>query len=84
MPTAQPSPSESLLTPTRLASGLAILAGVSLASYGGYTQYAIVTTVERTPCAECTAWDPLSVVAPLLLGISLVATGSYALARTTT
>lgn len=84
MTAAQPSPITAVLTPTRIASGITILVGVALASYGGYTQYAIATALERSPCSNCSAWDPLAVLAPLLVGTALVATGSYALARTTT
>lgn len=82
MTTAQPSPPDTALTPARIASAVAILIGVGLASYGGYTQYALTTAIERSPCPSCAAWDPVAVVAPLVLGIVLVATGSFALART--
>lgn len=71
------------ITPTRVASAIAALLGVALASYGGYTQYAISRAVAAGTCDGCVPWHPLFVVAPLLLGVALVAGGSYALAKTT-
>jgi hypothetical protein len=71
------------VTPARLASGLGVLAGLLLASFGGYTQYTISRALATSPCQDCPAWDPQFVLAPLGLGTALVALGSYTLARTT-
>jgi len=72
-----------LLTPTRLASATAALLGLVLASYGGYTQYTIASRVAAGACDGCAPWHPLFVVAPLVVGVALLAAGSYALAKTT-
>ena len=81
VPTAQSSTDH--VTPTRLASATAALLGIALASYGGYTQYTITTRVAAGVCDGCTPWHPLFVVAPLLVGVTLLSAGSYAFARTT-
>jgi len=71
------------ITPTRAASAIAALVGIALASYGGYTQYAISSRFAAGVCDGCSPWHPLFVLAPLVLGIALIAGGSYALAKTT-
>jgi hypothetical protein len=71
------------ITPTRVASGAAALLGVALASYGGYTQYELSRQIAAGTCDGCAPWHPLFVVAPLVLGIVLVAGGSYTFAKTT-
>lgn len=81
MPTAQSA--RPALTPTRLASAAAVLVGLALASYGGYTQYTISAALARGACDGCSPWHPLFVVAPLVVGVGLVAAGSYAFAKTT-
>lgn len=81
MPTARSSSTP--LTPTRLASATAALLGVALASYGGYTQYTIASQVAAGACDGCSPWHPLFVVAPLVVGVVLLAAGSYTLAKTT-
>lgn len=81
VPTAQSSTEH--VTPTRLASATAVLLGTALASYGGYTQYTIAAKVASGVCDGCAPWHPLFVVAPLLVGITLLAAGSYAFAKTT-
>jgi|GEM_PF-1857445 hypothetical protein len=83
MPTAESSPTPLPLTPKRIASATAVLVGLALASYGGYTQYTISSALARGACDGCAPWHPLFVVAPLVLGIALVAAGSYAFAKTT-
>jgi hypothetical protein len=81
VPTAQSSTGH--VTPTRLASATAALLGIALASYGGYTQYSITAQAAVGACDSCTAWHPLFVVTPLLVGITLLSAGSYAFAKTT-
>ncbi|NHN41130.1 hypothetical protein G9C85_05700 [Halorubellus sp. JP-L1] len=81
MSTSQSAPA--VLTPTRVASAAAVLAGLGLASYGGYTQYTISRAVADGACDGCAPWHPLFVVAPLVVGVVLVAIGSYAFAKTT-
>ncbi|WP_323675742.1 hypothetical protein [Halorubellus sp. PRR65] len=81
MPTAQSSTTS--VTPTRLASATAALLGIALASYGGYTQYTIASRVAANACDGCSPWHPLFVLAPLVVGITLLAAGSYAFAKTT-
>lgn len=81
VPTAQSSTDH--VTPTRLASATTALLGIALASYGGYTQYTIAARVAAGVCDGCTPWHPLFVVAPLLVGITLLSAGSYAFAKTT-
>jgi hypothetical protein len=71
------------ITPTRAASAIAALVGFALTSYGGYTQYAISRRLAAGACDGCAPWHPLFVVAPLLLGVALIAGGSYAFAKTT-
>jgi hypothetical protein len=71
------------ITPTRAASAFAALLGIALASYGGYIQYQIASRLAAGACDACSPWHPLFVVAPLALGIALIAGGSYVLARTT-
>jgi hypothetical protein len=71
------------LTLTRVASATAALLGTAIASYGGYTQYAISRRLAAGVCDGCSPWHPLFVLAPLVLGIALIAGGSYALAKTT-
>jgi len=71
------------ITPARAASATAALIGIALASYGGYTQYSISTALARGVCDGCSPWHPLFVVAPLVVGIALIAAGSYAFAKTT-
>ena len=81
VPAAQSS--TDLVTRTRLASATTALLGTTLASYGGYTQYTITSQVAAGVCDGCTPWHPLFVVAPLLVGITLLSAGSYAFAKTT-
>lgn len=83
MPTARSSPTPLPLTQKRIASAVAALAGLALSSYGAYTQYTISRALARGACDGCSPWHPLFVVAPLVLGIGLVAAGSYAFAKTT-
>jgi len=71
------------ITPRRAASAIAALLGIPLASYGGYTQYELSRQVATGACDGCATWHPLFVVAPLLVGVALIAAGSYAFARTT-
>jgi hypothetical protein len=81
MTTAQSSTSP--VTPKRIACATAALVGVALASYGGYTQYTISQRLARGVCDGCAPWHPLFVLAPLVLGVLLLAGGSYAFAKTT-
>lgn len=71
------------ITPTRVACATAALLGVILASYGGYTQYTLSRAAAAGACDGCASWHPLFVVAPLVVGIVLVAGGSYGFAKTT-
>ncbi|WP_227134550.1 hypothetical protein [Halorubellus salinus] len=70
------------VTPARIACVTAALLGLGLASYGGYTQYTIATQLAAGACDGCAPWHPLFVVAPLVVGLVLLASGSYALAKT--
>lgn len=70
------------VTPARVACVTAALLGLALASYGGYTQYTIANQLGTGACGGCAPWHPLFVVAPLVGGVLLLASGSYALAKT--
>jgi hypothetical protein len=76
-------PASDRITLTRAASAFVALLGIALASYGGYTQYRIASRLAAGACDGCSPWHPLFVVAPLALGIALIAGGSYVLAKTT-
>lgn len=79
MPTTRSSGSQK--TPARLASATTALLGLVLASYGGYTQYTIASQLAAGTCDGCAPWHPLFVVAPLVLGVALLAAGSYSFAK---
>jgi len=81
MSTSQSSPA--VLTPARVASAVAVVIGLGLASYGGYTQYTTSRAIAAGACDGCAPWHPLFVAAPLVVGVVLVAAGSYAFAKTT-